>query len=94
MSQLQTKFVYGKDKQMHFLTGMVGGFTVAIGVHFKGGSPVWQIGSGVGLGVVSGVGKEIYDYKHPGSHTADVWDAVFTILGALVGALLAQLWRF
>lgn len=29
--------------------------------------------------ILAGVGKELYDYKHPENHTADVADALATI---------------
>jgi glycopeptide antibiotics resistance protein len=32
--------------------------------------------------------KEIYDYLHPESHTADIYDAVATTLGGLLGYII------
>ena len=28
---------------------------------------------------IAGIGKELYDLKHPDKHTADVWDIVATV---------------
>jgi len=39
----------------------------------------------------AGIGKEIYDYFYPATHTADGMDFVATVGGALVAALLARL---
>lgn len=38
--------------------------------------------------VVAAVGKEIYDSRHKDVHTPDVWDAVATILGGVVGVFI------
>nr|WP_320132322.1 hypothetical protein [uncultured Holophaga sp.] len=33
--------------------------------------------------VVAAIGKEVYDYYHPATHTCEVMDACATILGGL-----------
>lgn len=35
--------------------------------------------------IVAAVGKEVYDKFHPANHTADVYDALATIGGGLLG---------
>lgn len=94
MNHVQTKFVWGTDKRDHFLTGFAGGFTASVAVRWGGHPHGISIITGIGTGLVAGVSKEIYDYNHPANHTADIWDASFTILGATCGALFAQLLRF
>jgi len=64
------------DKVAHCLGGVV---LFAIGQLF---------GYGLLLAVLGAVVKEIYDYLHPESHTADVKDAVATILGGLLGFII------
>lgn len=38
--------------------------------------------------IVAAVGKEIYDSRHPLTHTADVWDAMATIFGGAVALFI------
>lgn len=64
------------DKVYHCLGGVV---LFAIGQLF---------GYGLALAVTGAIIKEIYDYLHPESHTADVKDAVATILGGLLGFVI------
>lgn len=64
------------DKVAHCLGGVV---LFAIGQLF---------GYGLFLAVLGAITKEIYDYLHPESHTADVKDAVATILGGLLGFVI------
>jgi heme/copper-type cytochrome/quinol oxidase subunit 4 len=35
--------------------------------------------------------KEVYDYMHPETHTADIWDWVATTLGGIVGFVVVAL---
>ena len=64
------------DKVMHFASGVV---LFAVMLPF--------IGAGFALAgvVLIGIGKEIYDLRHKDIHTPDIWDAVATSLGGLVG---------
>ena len=64
------------DKIYHCLGGVV---LFAIGQLF---------GYGLALAVTGAVVKEIYDYMHKDTHTPDVWDAVATILGGLLGFVI------
>lgn len=61
------------DKIYHCLVGVI---LFAIGQ---------LIGYGLLVAVVSAVGKEIYDYCHQDTHTPDLWDAIATMLGGLLG---------
>lgn len=63
------------DKVYHFVGGII---LFAIGQ---------QVGYGLALAVLGAVTKEIYDYYHP-NHTADVNDALATILGGCLGYAL------
>jgi hypothetical protein len=64
------------DKVYHCLGGVV---LFAIGQLF---------GYGLALAIIGAVTKEIYDYFHPESHTADWKDAVATTIGGLLGYII------
>ena len=64
------------DKVAHCLGGVV---LFAIGQLF---------GYGLALAILGAITKEIYDYLHPESHTADVKDAIATTLGGLLGYII------
>ena len=64
------------DKVYHCLGGVV---LFAIGQLF---------GYGLALAIFGAITKEIYDYLHPESHTADVKDAIATTLGGLLGYII------
>lgn len=64
------------DKVYHCLGGVV---LFAIGQLF---------GYGLPLAILGAITKEIYDYLHPESHTADVKDAIATTLGGLLGYII------
>ena len=69
------------DKQMH----AIGGFLIALVLTpFIG----WY---SVVLVAMIATAKELYDYLHPESHTADFWDWVATTLGGLVGFVVVSL---
>jgi len=63
------------DKCLHFIVGVL----IYAVAHFV--SPMIGI---IAVGVAA-VGKEIYDWFHRDKHTPDVWDAVATIGGGVVG---------
>ena len=67
-----------QDKLLHFIGGA--GIAILFGIL---GYPL----VGLGVAAIVGVGKEVYDYFYPKTHTADVWDFVATALGGLVGYL-------
>lgn len=64
------------DKVAHCLGGVI---LFAIGQLF---------GYGLALAVIGAVVKEIYDYMHKDTHTPDVWDAIATIIGGLLGYII------
>lgn len=64
------------DKVAHCLGGVI---LFAIGQLF---------GYGLALAVIGAIAKEIYDYIHKDKHTPDVWDAVATVLGGLLGYVI------
>jgi hypothetical protein len=64
------------DKIAHCLIGVI---LFAIGQLF---------GYGLLFAVLGAIGKEIYDYFHQDKHTPDVWDAVATTLGGLLGYII------
>ena len=61
------------DKQAHFSVGAILALVTYIVIGY------WAL---LLVAIVAGA-KEWYDYKHP-NHTADVWDWVATLLGAIV----------
>lgn len=63
------------DKALHIIVGVL---AYAV-FHF--------VSSAVGLiaATVAAVGKEVYDYANRDRHTPDVWDAVATLAGGLIG---------
>ena len=63
------------DKALHFIAGAL----VYAVFHF--------ISPAVGMIAVTiaAVGKEVYDYANRDKHTPDLWDAVVTVLGGVVG---------
>jgi hypothetical protein len=69
------------DKQMHFLSGFI---IAAVLTPFIGAYSILVVA------VIAAL-KEIYDYLHPESHTADFWDWVATTLGGLVGFVAVAL---
>lgn len=68
------------DKVAHFASGVV---------LYAGLLPF--VGSSLALSVVimAAVAKEIYDSCNPDKHTADMWDAVATTLGGLLGVFIS-----
>ena len=67
------------DQVYHFAGGVL---LVAATVPFVG------VLSGFLTVVIIGAAKEGYDYLHRDKHTPDVWDAVATALGGLVGLFI------
>jgi hypothetical protein len=65
------------DKALHVIAGVL---AYAV-FHFV--SPV----VGMVAVVVAAVGKEVYDWFHRDRHTPDVWDAVVTVIGGVVGLI-------
>ena len=64
------------DKLMHAAAGLA----VALFV--------WAVTGSISLGLVAaglaGIGKEVFDYFHPETHTADPLDALATVAPALL----------
>lgn len=69
------------DKQMHFIGGLV---IAAVLTPFIGAYSIIIV-------AIIALLKEVYDYMHPESHTADFWDWVATVLGGVVGFVLISL---
>jgi len=69
------------DKFMHFLCGLV---IAAVLTPFIGAYSIAVVA------VIAAL-KEIYDYLHPKTHTADFWDWVATTLGGVVGFVIVSL---
>lgn len=66
------------DKQAHFLAGYAIGMTVGL----------YDQLAGFGAGVAAALLKEVYDYKHPETHTADVYDCWWTCAGSFMAAVV------
>ena len=69
------------DKQAHFVTGALGSLVLAVFIGY------WAI---VIIALIA-LAKEVYDYKHPLTHTCDFFDWLATTLGGILGAGLWQL---
>lgn len=61
------------DKQGHFFAG----YAIAATVF-----PISTLGSLAVVGIIAGL-KELYDYKYPLQHTADIYDFLATSLGGV-----------
>ena len=80
-----------KDKKYHLIAGFLIG-AVVVALSFLIALPtVQRLLLGVGVAIVIGVGKEVYDGKHPDKHTKDGMDALATAVGGLVGSLAVVL---
>ena len=77
------------DKLMHMLVG-----TGIYGVCLLAGEIYPKLNTTTCLipVVVAGVGKELYDSKHPETHTADYMDAVATIAIPVTGSIILYEW--
>ena len=69
------------DKQMHFICGFI---IAAVLTPFIGATSILVVAIIAAL-------KEVYDYMHPETHTADIWDWVATTLGGIVGFVVVAL---
>ena len=69
------------DKQAHFVTGAL---TALVWCFIVG---YWAIL----IVALIALAKEVYDYKHPLTHTCDFYDWLATTLGGILGAGLWQL---
>lgn len=67
-------YLFVSDKWLHLSAGLFIAFWVGLFNPFIG----------LGLAILAGVAKEVYD-KVSEKGTPDVWDLVFTIIGALLG---------
>jgi len=65
------------DKVAHFS----GGYILATALPI---TPAY----GLGLAIIAGKAKEVYDSKHQDKHTADKWDMFATWLGGVVGYIV------
>ena len=62
------------DKLLHYIVG------IWIQLIF---SKFININVGLIMVIAIGIGKEIYDKKHPDKHTADLYDVIATVLGGI-----------
>ena len=84
LGKLYPSWLVGKvaeDKFMHFICGFI---IAAVLTPFIGFYAVVVV-------AIIALLKEIYDYLHPESHTADIWDWVATTLGGVVGFVAVAL---
>lgn len=71
-----TKFAFGSDKMLHLGAGAV--------IAVVGLAVTHSFWWAVGLAATAGVLKEVSDYYHPATDTAELWDALFTTLGGVI----------
>ena len=75
---------FDKDKQSHAVIGaFLGGMAFLI-------DPSLSFLSIVAIAV----GKEIYDYRHPDKHTADVADALVTVGAGALGVYITSIVKY
>jgi len=78
-----------QDKQLHAAAGAIGyagGYHIAKALDLKH-PRLWALAGVVALGI----GKEVYDKRHPSSHTSDHKDALATVAG---GIMVSFVYRF
>ncbi len=75
-------YLFASDKWLHLTVG----FIIALLVGLIG--PIW----GLIAGIVAGAGKELYD-KISRKGTPELWDLIFTTIGALSAFLCLLLIR-
>lgn len=68
------------DKQAHALSGAV----IVFMAHALTQSILLSL---LACGLAA-IGKELYDYHHPDKHTCDAWDAVATVAGGVLVAVI------
>lgn len=64
------------DKALH----LIGGTIIFAAINIILGPII-----GVLASIIAAFGKEVYDYFHKENHTPDIKDAIFTILGGILG---------
>jgi VanZ family protein len=85
MSKLFT-FLKQLDKQLHILGSF--SLTVTLGYLLIPFGLLTAIAFAAAIVLLIGVGKEVYDYKHPLSHTADPLDFLADVIGVVVATLV------
>ena len=72
-----------KDKQLHLVTGAIGGIGTAFVAKKLGAKhPIlWALG----VGLVVGAAKEMYDRQHRDRHTPELLDGLATLTGSGLG---------
>lgn len=74
-----------QDKANHFIYGSVISFAVIVFLSIALAVPPFIASVlGVVAGAAMGILKEVYDYLHKETHTPDIKDIVWTILGSFV----------
>jgi VanZ family protein len=80
------------DKVLHLAVGVAIGALTYVGVHHY--LPVATSSDrmlmGVGAAAVIGLLKEVYDYFHPATHTAEIADFLATAAGGLIGVVVVN----
>ena len=69
--------VLQSDKSLHLLVG----FFICVILQY----PIQY--EGFAISVLLGICKEMYDKNHSNIHTEDIWDAIATTIGALIGLI-------
>ena len=70
------------DKKLHFIVSAI-----------IGGVATWYFKNpfaGIGVSAIVGVGKEYYDRLHPKTHTEDINDIYFDLLGSILSSIMVQ----
>jgi hypothetical protein len=71
-----------QDKANHFIYGLIIFAVVAI---------ISNAMFGLGVCTIAAFAKELYDLQHVDRHTPDIYDAIWTIAGGVIGFIVAFL---
>jgi uncharacterized membrane protein YeaQ/YmgE (transglycosylase-associated protein family) len=71
--------VLPKDKLLH----LIAGFVIALV-----GTMLFDKITGLGLAVIAGAFKEIYDYHNPKKHSVEFLDFIATVVGGVIIMIL------
>ena len=69
-----------RDKLLHFIAGAIASIVVYV--------VTFNVTTAVAFSALLGIGKEVYDSR--GHGTVEVLDAVATVVGGVVGAILIK----
>lgn len=76
------------DKALHLIYGLVIFIVTYFITNLLIPFPFISVLCGFGMVFIIGFGKEIYDHQNKDRHTSDIVDAMYTIVGGLLGFIV------